>query len=124
MDSECQNPPPPSQLALRRHPSKVGAVCSNTARTDLCGGRRVTGVPTATKSTLLMKSLFRDPAKEAANERVSDSDRVSGRRRVGSVRVRSYQGLVRAKAGVQTSSGDRGIYRGNKRRAPGSCQAR
>ena len=36
--------------APRRHSSKVGAVCSNSARTVLCGGRRVTVVPTATKS--------------------------------------------------------------------------
>ena len=28
-------------------PPKVGAVCLNWARTDLCGGRRVTCVPTA-----------------------------------------------------------------------------
>jgi hypothetical protein len=35
--------------ALRRQASEVGAVCSNSARTDLCGGRRATGVPTATK---------------------------------------------------------------------------
>ena len=28
--------------------SEAGAVCSNSARTDLCGGRRVTVVPTAT----------------------------------------------------------------------------
>ena len=26
----------------------VGAVCSSAASTDLCGGRQVTGVPTAT----------------------------------------------------------------------------
>ena len=35
--------------ALRRQVSKVGAVCRNSARTDLCGGRWVTSVPTATK---------------------------------------------------------------------------
>ncbi|NLC37294.1 MAG: hypothetical protein GX772_12825, partial [Alcaligenaceae bacterium] len=28
---------------------KAGAVCGNSARTDLCGGHRVTGVPTATE---------------------------------------------------------------------------
>jgi hypothetical protein len=36
--------------ALRRQISEVGAVCSNPARTDLCGGRRVTGVPTAKRA--------------------------------------------------------------------------
>src|SRR5277367_46199 len=51
MDSECEDPASASERALRRHSSEVGAVCSNPARTDLCGGRRETGVPTATKDT-------------------------------------------------------------------------
>ena len=38
-----------SERALRRYSSKVGAVCSHPARTVLCGGRRVTAVPTATR---------------------------------------------------------------------------
>ena len=50
----------PSAKILHPHPnvrfdaksSEVGAVCSNPARTDLCGGRRATGVPTATKSLI------------------------------------------------------------------------
>ena len=40
----------PSSLAaaaLRRQTPEVGAVCGNSARTDLCGGRPVMGVPTA-----------------------------------------------------------------------------
>src|SRR5258708_2390423 len=49
MDSECEDPASASECALRRHSSEVGAVCSNPARTDLCGGRWETGVPTATK---------------------------------------------------------------------------
>jgi hypothetical protein len=36
-----------ARSASRRHPPKVGAVCLNWARTDLCGGREVTRVPTA-----------------------------------------------------------------------------
>jgi hypothetical protein len=32
---------------LRRQTPEVGAVCPNWARTDLCGGREVTRVPTA-----------------------------------------------------------------------------
>src|SRR5437016_10813178 len=48
MDSECEDPTSASQRALRRQVSEVGAVCGNSARTDLCGGRRVTDVPTAT----------------------------------------------------------------------------
>src|SRR6266700_5555856 len=42
----------PTSLAkrtLRRHTPKVGAVCPNRARTVLCGGRSVMGVPTATE---------------------------------------------------------------------------
>ena len=31
----------------RRQTSEVGAVCRKAARTDLCGGRPVMGVPTA-----------------------------------------------------------------------------
>ncbi len=30
-----------------RHPLAIGAVCGNSARTDLCGGHPVMGVPTA-----------------------------------------------------------------------------
>jgi len=49
LDSEREDPSPASQPALRRQTSAVGAVCSNSASTDLCGGRRVTDVPTAPK---------------------------------------------------------------------------
>ena len=31
-----------------RHIPEAGAVCGNSARTDLCGGRGETSVPTAT----------------------------------------------------------------------------
>lgn len=34
---------------------KAGAVCGNAARTDLCGGHRVTGVPTATALTNMQR---------------------------------------------------------------------
>jgi hypothetical protein len=36
---------------------EAGAVCGNAARTDLCGGHRVTGVPTAT-SYYILKSGY------------------------------------------------------------------
>jgi RNA-directed DNA polymerase len=36
-----------ASAALRRQTPEVGAVCPNWARTDLCGGREVTRVPTA-----------------------------------------------------------------------------
>jgi hypothetical protein len=35
---------------LRRQPPKVGAVCPNWARTDLCGGRSAMSVPTAIRN--------------------------------------------------------------------------
>src|SRR5665811_1909430 len=34
-------------ITTRRYTPEAGAVCSNWARTDLCGGRGVTRVPTA-----------------------------------------------------------------------------
>src|ERR1700693_123254 len=37
-----------SEGTLRRHSSKVEAVCVSRARTDLCGACWVTGIPTAT----------------------------------------------------------------------------
>jgi hypothetical protein len=33
--------------SICRHAPEVGAVCGKAARTDLCGGREVTRVPTA-----------------------------------------------------------------------------
>ena len=41
-----------------RHIPEAGAVCGNSARTDLCGGRGVTSVPTATATR--MKLLVHD----------------------------------------------------------------
>jgi hypothetical protein len=35
---------------IRRHTPEVGAVCGKAARTDLCGGREVTRVPTANRT--------------------------------------------------------------------------
>ena len=37
---------------VRRHSPKVGAVCGNSARTDLGGGRSVMTVPTALRAEL------------------------------------------------------------------------
>jgi hypothetical protein len=41
------NPSSLARGAVCRQTPEVGAVCGNSARTDLCGGRPVTGVPTA-----------------------------------------------------------------------------
>src|SRR3984885_13852684 len=40
-------PTPLAKRSLRRQTPEVGAVCGQAARTDLCGGRPVMGVPTA-----------------------------------------------------------------------------
>ena len=46
--SQAQNPSPqPAAAALRRQALEMGAVCGKSARTVLCGGRPVMGVPTA-----------------------------------------------------------------------------
>jgi len=44
---ETANPSSVARESLRRQTPKVGAVCPNWARTDLCGGRGTTRVPTA-----------------------------------------------------------------------------
>jgi hypothetical protein len=43
----ADNSTPIHRKAIAQLP-EAGAVCSNSASTDLCGGRRVTVVPTAT----------------------------------------------------------------------------
>ena len=45
VDPECCDPAPTSCHALQRQVSEVRAVCSNPARTDLCGGRGVNSRP-------------------------------------------------------------------------------
>src|SRR5438128_2272460 len=44
---ETDHPPSLAERSLRRHTPEVGAVCGKAARTVLCGGRSVMGVPTA-----------------------------------------------------------------------------
>jgi hypothetical protein len=39
-----------ASAGVRRQAPEVGAVCVNSARTDLCGGRSVMGVPTAIRA--------------------------------------------------------------------------
>ena len=56
-----------------RHLPKAGAVCGNSARTDLCGGQGVTSVPTATvfwspTYPLLTHSLTRSGNHAVGNE--------------------------------------------------------
>src|SRR5260370_19015539 len=45
VDPEYCDPAPASCHALQRQVSAVRAVCSNPARTDLCGGREVNSRP-------------------------------------------------------------------------------
>jgi hypothetical protein len=50
MATPCRSPPwlrRVRQSTLCRQTPEVGAVCVNSARTDLCGGRPAIGVPTA-----------------------------------------------------------------------------
>jgi hypothetical protein len=42
------HPYPEGRGTASRHIPEAGAVCGSSARTDLCGGRQVTAVPTAT----------------------------------------------------------------------------
>ncbi len=44
---KAASPTPLAGRSLPRQPPKAGAQCASSARWDLCGGRRVTGVPTA-----------------------------------------------------------------------------
>ena len=46
---QAANPSSMAQRALRRQTPEVGAVCGNSASTDLCGGRSEMSVPTANR---------------------------------------------------------------------------
>src|SRR5205823_5778365 len=81
---ECEDPTSASQRALRRQVSEVGAVCGNSARTDLCGGRRVTDVPTATQS-----EIFESPVTEKGLLRFA-AQKPEGRWNPGFQRIRYY----------------------------------
>ena len=66
-----------ARKTLRRQTPKVGAVCLNWARTDLCGGREVTRVPTAKaagRRNPTGKSLARfiDPSVQPLLQKYSD----------------------------------------------------
>jgi len=41
---------------VSRQPPEAGALCGNSARRDLCGRRRVTGVPTATRNSHVLST--------------------------------------------------------------------
>ena len=59
--------------AICGHLSEIGAVCGKAARTDLCGGRRATVVPTATRVSIprdsgpRIRTLFLDHHSGATN---------------------------------------------------------
>jgi hypothetical protein len=48
-----------AKRSLCRQTPEVGAECLNWARSDLCGGREVTGVPTAIILGLVAPNLVR-----------------------------------------------------------------
>ena len=56
-------------IAKRRHAPEVGAVCPNWARTDLCGGREVTRVPTANQGHSATCRTVRAMSAVASNSR-------------------------------------------------------
>src|SRR5271166_708611 len=58
LPAEAQDHPRLAVATLPRQTPKVGAVCGNSARTDLCGGRAVMRVPTAIQTSLPIE----DPA--------------------------------------------------------------
>src|SRR5580658_2749877 len=55
----AQNPSSLAASAVCRQAPTVGAVCGSPARTDLCGGRSVTGVPTAIGRCFRTRTLSR-----------------------------------------------------------------
>lgn len=59
---------------VRRQPPEVGAVCGKAARTDLCGGRGVTRVPTATVSVIreILPTATKNPGLRFASSRLQD----------------------------------------------------
>src|SRR6266849_1664590 len=65
-----------TKKTLCRHTPKVGAVCPNWARTDLCGGRSVMSVPTAISEMssqiipLKAHADFPDPRRISATETI------------------------------------------------------
>jgi group II intron reverse transcriptase/maturase len=55
---QAQDPSPLAAAALRRQAPEVGAVCGKPARTVLCGGRPVMGVPTAIQEILCWRRAY------------------------------------------------------------------
>src|SRR5215467_1853146 len=53
LSPETDHSPSLAERSLCRYTPEVGAVCGKAARSDLCGGREVTRVPTATRRRLL-----------------------------------------------------------------------
>jgi hypothetical protein len=78
--SVAQAPDIPSLAvsALSRQIPKVRAVCGNSARAVLCGGRPVMGVPTAIKSLVrrAAPSLARPPARHRRDTGAADAGNV------------------------------------------------
>lgn len=62
---------PVAGTTLSRQAPAVGAVCLNRARTDLCGGRLATAVPTAIRASSRVTSLGRVPRYDPATRRLS-----------------------------------------------------
>ena len=90
----------PPSAALRRQAPEVGAVCGKPARTVLCGGRPVMGVPTAIPAVLLPGSR-------------------------GSPGWRAGSGSRGARAGDHRSRAIRGYCKSSRKECqPGHCSSR
>jgi len=73
--TQCRESVSPTPERVRkaeasRQTSEVGAVCRKAARTVLCGGRPVMGVPTAINSHLLRKTGLSEPDQYTAGQGV------------------------------------------------------
>jgi hypothetical protein len=83
---------------------EVGAVCGKAARTDLCGGREVTRVPTAKKATSVVVQVFGRRADEAipAHRRPASEKRQGTKsREVGHRRCSGRYGDFAAGSGLR-----------------------
>jgi hypothetical protein len=97
-----------SGSAIRRQISKVGAGCGNAARPDLCGGRSVRGVPTATSRAVPLVPRH-EPECSATNPRTvlaSDSSCWAASGPARALVPISDQSIALA-AGSRTSRGSR-----------------
>ena len=117
MAAQAAHPPFLAASTLCRQTPKVGAVCRDSARTDLCGGRPVTGVPTAIENRWWLRHGIRGwPPRRCATGRTNIVSH--GRHRVAT-RWRS-----RMADGPRFPSMGGAMTRGSGRKTKGGTPAR